>query len=241
MDRLNGENIMSRVSKIQQGKDRRRVFPGKSALRITTVLTGLALVGCASFQKDHFTVGSTPSDYRTAHPIVVSQSEESKDIVVTSNMRKMSSRHRGVVVDIVGKYKRSGARSLHVLVPAGSHNEAAARRVAADAVAKMKELGVSPSQIRVERYSASNHGDAATIRFVYGVVGARVASECGQWSDDLADTEKNVNYKNFGCATQNNLAEMVANPEDLLGPRGESEIDASRRDNVITDWRENGS
>ena len=55
------------------------------------------------------------------------------------------------------------------------------------------------------------------------------------------DNPENRNYQNFGCATQSNLAAIVANPSDLLGPRGESEIDATRRDQVITDWRENAS
>jgi len=68
-----------------------------------------------------------------------------------------------------------------------------------------------------------------------------VGSECGQWTDDLKDTHDNQNYNNFGCATQNNLAEMIVNPEDLVHPRGQSEIDAERRDNVINDWRDNGT
>ncbi len=66
-------------------------------------------------------------------------------------------------------------------------------------------------------------------------------SACGQWNEDILDTTQNRNYENFGCATQKNLAAMVANPEDLLGPRGESEIDATRRTNVINDWRDFGS
>ena len=44
-----------------------------------------------------------------------------------------------------------------------------------------------------------------------------------------------------GVMTQKNLAAIVANPADLLGPRGESEIDSTRRTNVINDWQEFGS
>ena len=57
----------------------------------------------------------------------------------------------------------------------------------------------------------------------------------------MIETSENQNYSNFGCATQKNLAAIVANPADLLGPRGITEIDSTRRTTVIQDWQENGS
>ena len=36
----------------------------------------------------------------------------------------------------------------------------------------------------------------------------------------------------MGCATQRNLAAMVANPEDLVHPRGETQRSGERRDVV---------
>lgn len=201
----------------------------------------LMVGGCASYNKDHFTVGSVPSDYRTKHPIVVSQSQVTADMIVTSNMRGMSFRQENVVNDFLGRFRRSGAKTIHIILPAGSHNEAAARRVGSDIVNHMKKERLNASRIKVSRYHAANHGDAATLRMSFDAVDAEVASECGQWTDDLRDTHDNNNYNNFGCATQNNLAEMVANPEDLISPRGQSEIDAERRDNVINDWRSDGT
>ena len=46
---------------------------------VSTMALMLAMGGCASFQKDHFKVGSVPEDYRTKHPIVVSQDEVKED------------------------------------------------------------------------------------------------------------------------------------------------------------------
>ena len=40
----------------------------------------------------------------------------------------------------------------------------------------------------------------------------------------------NLDYPNFGCATQQNLAAMVANPADLLGPRSQTPRIGDRRD-----------
>ncbi len=223
---------MSRVTKIME--------PALNC-RVPLLLAALMMTGCASYQKDHFTVGTVPSDYRTKHPIVVSQSETAEDLIVTRDMKGMSLRQRNVALAFVGRFKRSGARTIRILLPAGSHNEAAARRVGTDLVAFMKEERLGRDQIKVSRYHAANHGDAATIRISYTSVDAKVHSKCGQWNEDLVNNKENRNYGNFGCATQNNLAEMIANPEDLVSPRGESEIDAERRDNVINDWRENGT
>ena len=223
---------MSRVTKIMKTPLSRKV---------PVILTALIISGCASHSKDHFTVGSVPADYRTEHPIVVAQNEDSADMIVTRDMKGMSLRQRGVALALIGRYKRSGAKVLRVILPAGSHNEAAARRVGTDLVTLMKEERIPASHIKVSRYHASNHGDSATVRLSFVAVDAKVHSKCGQWQENLTDTSENRNYGNFGCATQNNLAEMIANPEDLVSPRGESEIDAERRDSVITDWRENGT
>lgn len=211
------------------------------SLKLSVILAGVLMTGCASYQKDHFTVGSTPKDYRTEHPIVVSQSEVKEDIIVASSMNKMSFRQENTATSFVGRFKRSGAKKLRVILPAGSHNEHAARKVAHDMITHMKELGISANEIEVSRYHASNHGDSATMRLSFDAITADIASKCGKWDEDLGQTSENQNYSNFGCSTQNNLAKMIANPADLLGPRGESEIDAGRRDNVISDWRENGS
>lgn len=212
-----------------------------TSFKMSVVFAGIFLTGCASFQKDHFVVGSTPQDYRTNHPIVVSESEVTKDLLVLKSMNRMSSRHSNIATSFYGKFRRSGAKHIRVIIPAGSSNEHAARHVSRDIIAHMKELGLKRSEVQLSRYHAPKHGDAATIRLSYDSINAAVASKCGEWSEDLGDTSENRNYGNFGCATQNNLAEMIANPADLLGPRGESEIDAERRDNVIDDWRSNGT
>ena len=93
----------------------------------------------------------------------------------------------------------------------------------------------------MQHYNASSHGDSATIRIAYASLNAAVDSKCGEWDEDLLDTQQNKNYSNFGCATQNNMASMIAHPADLLGPRGIDNIDATRRTNVINDWRTSGS
>jgi pilus assembly protein CpaD len=57
------------------------------------------------------------------------------------------------------------------------------------------------------------------------------APDCGDdWSQNLAANYQNTPYPDFGCASQRNLAVMVANPADLLGPRTMTPRDSDRRD-----------
>lgn len=204
-----------------------------AALLIVAALAG----GCANV-RDQTTVGSLPGDYRTRHPIIVHESETTQDIIVSVNARELSLRDQDIVRGFADSYRTSGAREMAVLVPTGSPNEAAARRLAAEATQILRSTGMAAGNIRVLHYAARELGDAATIRLAYGAMVAEVPSICGQWPEDMFNTARNENYYNFGCATQKNLAAMVANPADLVGPRAESEIDATRRTNVIKDWQD---
>lgn len=64
------------------------------------------------------------------------------------------------------------------------------------------------------------------------------AKDCGDWPEDLTHTAENDQYANFGCAQQNNIAAMVANPNDLVRPRKQGPADAARRSNVIDKYRQ---
>lgn len=49
------------------------------------------------------------------------------------------------------------------------------------------------------------------------VNGKAVVEECGDWSENRADTESNEIAANHGCAVQSNIAAMAAYPNDLVG------------------------
>lgn len=61
---------------------------------------------------------------------------------------------------------------------------------------------------------------------------------CGYWPEDLTKTSRNEQYANFGCAQQNNIAAMVANPKDLQRPRKQTPADATRRSKVFDNYRQ---
>lgn len=211
------------------------------ALAAALVATSAIASGCASYERDHVVVGSVPDDYRTRHPIIVSQAETKEDLIISASAKVLSMRNHDVVQAFGSRFKRSGASAMAILIPTGSPNEAAARRIARQIVPVLAELGISNRRVLIQNYQASGHGDAATIRLVYSDMKAALETECGQWEEDMVDTPENRNYANFGCATQKNLAAMIAEPADLLGPRGVTDIDSTRRTTVINNWRENGS
>ena len=202
-------------------------------------LTALALLaGCAGYSKRHFTTGSVPDHYKSRHPIVVSQAEQTLDVPVATGMVDLPLASESAVEGFVGKFRRASSGTMTVMAPSGSPNQNAAYRVAQRIVEVAHREGVPPSRVRLTRYGAGAHGPVAPVRLSYHAVQAKVESRCGEWPEDLGDTSAHRNYHNFGCAYQNNLAAQVSNPADLLGPRGESPIDAQRRTTVIEAYRE---
>ena len=212
----------------------RRPRLGKSAL------LGIALVallsGCANVSKRHFTVGSVPDDYRSRHPIIISEKEQTLDIPVATAAYNLPIASRSAVSGFSARFKKSANGSISVLVPSGSANERAARRIARQIIREIRKSGVPRTRIITAPYYAAKHGPSAPVRLSYAAIQAGVDG-CGQWPADLAADTDNKNYQNFGCATQNNLAAIVANPSDLLGPRGSTPIDAERRLKVVESYR----
>ena len=204
-------------------------------LRMKPVLALLAvtlLAGCAQ-QRD--VTGGIPDDYRTNHPIVISEKEQVADIPVGHADTKLSITQRSIVDHAAANYRANGSGVVHILIPEGSPNERAAAKLRGDIAATLRKNGVKPFNISSERYRAGPE-ESAPIRLSYSAMTAST-NTCGQWPKDILETAENRHYANFGCASQNNFAAQLANPADLLGPRATSPIDAERRIVVIDDYR----
>lgn len=62
---------------------------------------------------------------------------------------------------------------------------------------------------------------------------------CPDWSQTAESNGMNSTSSNFGCATNSNLAAMVANPEDLVrGARSESDLRTATSNRAIQTYRE---
>jgi pilus assembly protein CpaD len=98
---------------------------------------------------------------------------------------------------------------------------------------QINEMGISRDRILVASHDAATGG--AQVELNYISYQARTAP-CGDWSEDLAFTADNSTAGNFGCSNQHNIAAMVSDPRDLLGPRPMDGGDATRRQTVIGNY-----
>ncbi len=208
---------------------------GRSTLKaILPLILVLSASGCANVH--NVEVGSIPDDYRTRHPIVVSENLVAIDLPVVASDAKLAFADKGRVEDFADRFRASGADSIQVQLPSGSTNEFAASRVSGGIVEALRKRGVDRNHIFVQPYSAVGSTGPVPIRLSYAALVAKTGP-CGRWPEDLTETSENKNYFNFGCANQQNLAAQIADPRDLLSPRGMDTIDAQRRTTVIDNYR----
>lgn len=200
---------------------------------LAVALAGLALGGCDHLDRGaEHPAGQVLLSATERHPILVSQEPHRMTVRVPRGSRGLDPQQRAKIIDFVAKFHASdsGNSKLVIAVPSGAPNEVAAMNAVADMRPILNDIGVSESAISIEPYSAD--GDSQPpIRIAFNRYAAD-APECGKWTENLAENSRNLNYGNFGCANQRNLAVMVSNPADLVGPRTMTPAAADRRDQV---------
>ncbi|WP_419907720.1 CpaD family pilus assembly protein [Hoeflea sp.] len=216
-------------------RDRKSLFSIKAAM----VVAGAFLAGCANVHD--IEVGSIPDDYRTNHPIKIAEKQHSVDVPVASTDKKLNFGRVAAVRGFANEYKETASGTVQIMTPVGSPNTTAASHIAKQVRGILVDEGIPSRRITYKSYQAAAQNDAAPIRLSFVAISAHT-DQCGKWPEDLvSNTTENKHYDNFGCATQNNLAAQIANPSDLIAPRGMTPIDAQRRDVVIDNYRKNGS
>lgn len=221
------------MTKMHQMKPRHQPLR-RAGLAICLLASAALSQGCA---RDPMATGAIPDDYRTRHPITLSEAQHSLDIPVSSGDNRLTIGMADNIKGFAQSYTATSSGVVQIQVPTGSANSAAASVLKRQIRSVLASAGVPAGKIVETHYGASPTGDAAPIRLSYIAMTA-MTGQCGQWPEDLSDnTYSNKNWYNFGCASQNNLAAQVANPMDLVGPRGMSPIDAERRSAVIGNYR----
>lgn len=203
----------------------------RSVLIGSSLFVTMLLAGCANTH--HVTVGATPDDYRTNHPITIQEREKTADIPVSRNDKKLSLTQRSIVQNAVDGYRQQGSGMVFILLPEGSANQNAAYRISTDIAAVLRQGGVLASNIATQSYQVNNPQISAPVRISYYAMTAGT-TPCGRWPDDMLNTAENKHYANFGCASQANLAAQVTNPADFLGPRATAPLQGARNDRVIS-------
>ena len=196
-----------------------------------------ALGGCKHFDEGAQVAGWSLVEPTQRHPIVVSQEPAHLNLNVPRGSQGLTPSQRAEVFDFAGRFRasNSGNSRLIISAPSGSPNEVAAMNAVEDIRDLLLAGGFNKSAIAVEAYHGDGkHGAPVRISYMRYIAEGPV---CGRdWSENLGRSPKNLAHPNFGCTSQQNLAAMIANPADLLGPRTESPRDGARRDTVFGKW-----
>jgi pilus assembly protein CpaD len=236
--------------------DRLRIAPprpaeadGKRATR-TGTLGLLAAVGLASLLAGCVTdqTGSTsgnainyPNDLRQRHPISIREGVHTVELFVGTRRTDLTLDQRADVLSFAHSWRRDGAGGIIIDVPSGTANAAAAEGVLQEVRAILVNMGVPPQGIEARPYRPSDPRTMPTMRLNYPRMVAS-AGPCGMWPHDIGATLdrehfENLEYWNFGCAAQRNLAAQVDNPADLIQPRGETPAYSQRRTMAMENYR----
>ena len=114
----------------------------------------------------------------------------------------------------------------------GNYDDGAAKASIASVAARYGLL--------LQEVSPLTAGDVAPggARVVVSRLKAAVPS-CPDWSGPSSSNFNNKTSANYGCATNSNLASMIANPEDLVqGQRGDGMTDAAASSKAVKMYRE---
>src|SRR5262245_22259719 len=204
------------------------------------VAVAVALGGC--WTSPEVVTASVPNDYRQRHPIAVQEGNHSIVVFVGAGRGGLSAPQRADVIGFGQSWVREGTGGVVVDVPVNTPNARAAVSAAREIRHTLSSAGVPSSAIHINRYSPDDPERFATVRLSYPKIKA-VAGPCGLWPADLGPSidnpayHENKQYYNFGCATQRNLAAMVANPADLEQPRPESPAYTMRRTTAFDKYR----
>jgi pilus assembly protein CpaD len=99
---------------------------------------------------------------------------------------------------------------------------------------QLADLGVPRGRILIGN-DETETGEEVKITFIRYVADAPA---CGDWSTNLAFTAANLPDPNLGCATQHNIAVMVADPRDLVTPQPLGPGDAEHNLAVLQKYRQ---
>ncbi|MEM1104531.1 MAG: CpaD family pilus assembly protein [Pseudomonadota bacterium] len=196
-------------------------------------LASAAFAGCAPLFNDELEALT----YKEQHPISIDPQNVAMEIVAEQVGSALSVVDRARVRSFALDYVRRGHGPITVVLPSGSQNAMASVEVAADIYDALHAAGLERGAVKGATYRAPASSDDAAILVSFTRYVA-TSTPCGVWDQNIGLSLSNTVTSNFGCATQQNLAAIVADPRDLVAPRGVSAADVGRRATVLQRYRE---
>lgn len=136
--------------------------------------------------------------------------------------------------DFIGAYRRQGEAPISVTVTAPGLDDAAGRKMAVDTAVLLQKRGIPADQIKLFISESSLHVGPQLSFPIYVVTGR----DCGYWQNPVDHDALSQNTDNFGCAVQQNIDVMAANPRDLLMPSPSTGRDGNRSWMIVDSYQQ---
>ena len=196
------------------------------------VVSALALsaAGCAA----GFNGAEHAMTVEEAHPISVDSQVVTLTIDADATTTDLSDRDKARLRAFANAYLVNGHGPLTITAPSG-FADADGHEAAADIRQALNDAGVSWESLSGATYrTGGDAGDQLIVSYTRYVA---TPSECGIWSGVRARDYRNLRSPNYGCATQNNIAAMLADPHDLIAPAAIAPRDAMATTRAIDAYR----
>ena len=171
------------------------------------------------------------------HPITVRAAQAEMEISVNPNSMALLRVDETRLRAFAASYRTRGHGPMIVWVPSDTPNAMSANMVLADVHAVLTEEGLHPDNVASRPYVTDENPAWAPLIVRFTRYEAD-ASPCGDWSESYSQRFNGNTTPNFGCATQNNLAAMISEPADLVGPRDMTPADANQRGRMLERYRQ---
>jgi len=192
-------------------------------------LAAVLLAGSCAAPGDNDMVVKT-IDPAKLHPITVEPDYRSVRIAFAGSANGLMQEDTAKLQRVAEEYLARGDGSISVSAPEGSDSSAAISYFGE----RLAAMGVPRARILVGTHPVTDGDRRVEIGFV--AYEAHTAP-CGDWSDDITETQSNLPRLDFGCSVQHNIAAMVANPRDLDESRRLDDApDAVRRATVLSHY-----
>lgn len=191
----------------------------------TLLLSGVASAALSACAGGAFNGPEHGMSIAERHPIAV----DSQTVTLTLNAASLSETDSARLAAFADAYHANGHGPITITSPSGGAEGAPEIREA------LNDAGIDYSQMNGATYQA---GDEIVVSFKRYVA---TPSPCGIWTGVKGRNFRNIASPNYGCATQNNLAAMVADPRDLIEPAASDPRDAAAVVRGIEAFREGAS
>ena len=196
------------------------------------VAAAVSLAGCSTVGRDAGDNTALTSTERFA----IQVTPHPQEVRLAAHASGLSNNQAAALGAFVRTWLEVEGGQITVQAPVQTGDEAAVYRTSEGARRFLVEQGVTPDRIRTIGYRPTGEGEAPII-VGYMAYSARGPDCSASWANLTASADNNTLNPNFGCAVTSNVAASLANPGDLVSPRGEDMPDPNRRSQVMEHYR----